>query len=183
MCLHRNISISKRVTLILKVGLFVFIRLWQPSPKSVQCILWRTWIFCSKFFGNPSNICWDIHYNPKCQPVGFILWKTWTFASSCWDISVSTKMVDRLSWPLKRFWGLKKINFAYQCASCKAFWKPLNIAPSIIIFVEQWQQTKNTTTAVGFMIPLHHLLQNHQTLYNAGKASVTHTRKKKTITS
>lgn len=32
---------------------------------------------------------------------------------------------------------------------------------------------------VGFMIPLHHLLQNHQTLYNAGKASVTHEREEK----
>lgn len=48
--------------------------------------------------------------------------------------------------------------------------KPLNIAPSIIIFVEQWQQTKNTTTVVGFMTPQHHLLQNQQTLYNAGKS-------------
>lgn len=32
---------------------------------------------------------------------------------------------------------------------------------------------------VGFMIPLHHLLPNHQTLYNAAKASVTHQREEK----
>lgn len=51
-----------------------------------------------------------------------------------------------------------------------------NFASSIITFVKRWQRTKNTMTVAGFMIPLHHLLQNHQTLRNAGKASVTHTK-------
>lgn len=41
------------------------------------------------------------------------------------------------------------------------------------------QETENTTTVVGFMIPQHHLLRNHHTLYNVGNASDTRTRKKK----
>lgn len=41
----------------------------------------------------------------------------------------------------------KKISLAYDCVFLE---RPLNIDPSIIMFVEGWQQTKNTTTAVGF---------------------------------